>query len=133
MKSAIKILITIVALFMTGWYFVGSEANTAALGPTDDQPTGTAVISSEPVTPALSLAVRDLEVTAPENRLNREINPLKNPGLFRDDLGLTGTDTHKQDPLVGLSRMNTGNTPGLLFDFEGLGTDGFTPPTQLVK
>jgi hypothetical protein len=128
MKSALKILISIVALFSVGWYFVGAETSEAATNQTGSQSTGSTVISSAPVTPALSPAVRDLEIVPLENKLNREINPLKNPGLFQDDLGLTGTDTHKQDPLAQLSQINTGSTPGLLFDFEGLSSDGFTPP-----
>jgi len=86
------------------------------------------VMVSEPSTPVLSVAVHDLERSDPEHLLNREeINPLKNPGLFKSDLGLTGTFTQKQDPLAANS-VNSKLTPGTLFDFEGLGTDGFTPP-----
>ncbi|MBK6328303.1 MAG: carboxypeptidase regulatory-like domain-containing protein [Chloroflexi bacterium] len=63
--------------------------------------------------------------------LNREINPIRNPGLFMADLGLPGSNTTNQDPLVELSKMNTGNTPAPLFTFEGLGTDGYTPPDTM--
>ncbi|NJN55205.1 MAG: hypothetical protein HC804_10870, partial [Anaerolineae bacterium] len=72
--------------------------------------------------------MRDLPTNINEPLLNREINPMRNPGLFQDDLGLTGTDTYKQDPLAHLSQLDTGFTPGLSFSFEGLGSDGFSPP-----
>jgi subtilisin-like proprotein convertase family protein len=85
------------------------------------------VIASEPVTPQLSRPVRELPTNQNKLFLDREINPLRNPGLFQDDLGLTGTDTHKQDPLAAQS-VNNGRTPGLSFDFEGLGSDGYAPP-----
>jgi len=92
----------------------------------------TTVMVSEPSVPAVSIAVRDIKPSAPEHLLNREeINPIRNPGLFMPGLGLPGSNTTNQDPLVALSQLHTGYTPSPIFTFEGLGTDGYTPPDTM--
>ncbi len=132
MKVASRMLIALFAFLLLGALLLlisdgGLKAQTVAASPSAVTQ-GQVFQASAPVTPQLSRPVRDLPANGEEKFLNREINPMRNPGLFQDDLGLTGTDTHKQDPLAHLSQVNTSLTPGLLFSFEGLGTDGFAPP-----
>ncbi len=83
-----------------------------------------------PVTPKISPALRDLPQVAPERKLNREeINPLKNPGLFLPDFGLTGTNTKYQDPLAPMGWNQAANAPAPLSSFEGQGDfNMYTPP-----
>ncbi len=57
MKPAFKVFIGIIVLFAMGWLFVSSEPNDVALSQTDVQASGN-VISSKPVTPSISPAVR---------------------------------------------------------------------------
>ncbi len=85
---------------------------------------------SEPSVPSISPPVRELPIGMPPV-LYREINPLRNPSQFQDGLGLKGSMTQIHDPLADRNQIETGETPGLLFDFEGLGTDGFAPPDTI--
>ena len=83
---------------------------------------------SEPVTPKLSPVMRDVPYVKPELLINREeINPIKNPGLFLPDFGLTGTDTKAHDPLVDRG-LNALNAPSPLLIFEGQGDFGQVNP-----
>ncbi len=132
MKAASRILFGLCVLFLSASLLLifseeGLQAQNSRPPETKPPSSHPGVLSSEPVTPQLSRPVRELPTDRHEPFLEREINAMRNPGLFQDDLGLTGTDTHKQDPLAAQS-VNNGRTPGLSFDFEGLGSDGFSPP-----
>lgn len=92
----------------------------------------TRVVASPPVAPSLSPPVRSLvSRRRPETGKRGEINPIRNPGESRIDGGLTGTETTYRDALVALSRVPVGPSPPPLFTFEGLGTDGLTPPDTM--
>ncbi|MCB8921337.1 MAG: carboxypeptidase regulatory-like domain-containing protein [Ardenticatenaceae bacterium] len=127
MKTARRILVGIAILLVIVLITVAPDSNAADNTSSPD----TQVFVSEAVTPELSRPVRDIPPRTLEQTLNREINPIRNPGLFMDDLGLTGSNTTDQDPLVALSHMETGYTPSPIFTFEGLGTDGYTPPDTM--
>ena len=129
MKIARRILAGLVIFIAIG-LLISAPKSEASSSTQAAQP-APQIQSSAPVTPALSRPVRDIPSRQPEQMLNREINPIRNPGLFMADLGLPGSNTTNQDPLVELSKMNTGNTPAPLFTFEGLGTDGYTPPDTM--
>jgi hypothetical protein len=104
-----------------------SQAPNAALGQEVLPPE---VIVGEKITPEISLAVRDLpaDLTVERTLDSEEINPIKNPGLFLPDFGLTGTDTKIQDPLAS-NGVNEFFTPDPIFTFEGQGDFGYlTPP-----
>ena len=80
-------------LLVLGGLLVGGTLT--ALG--QEETPGNEIVALAPVTPKISVAVRDLPAPVREPMLDREeINPIKNPGLFLDDLGLTGTDTKMQ-------------------------------------
>ncbi|MBU1661291.1 MAG: carboxypeptidase-like regulatory domain-containing protein, partial [Chloroflexi bacterium] len=125
MKSNWRIWLTVLAVLLLGVFAL--DARTSAVAQQD--PNGPTVQSSDPVTPKLSPALRDLPQTIPERKLDREeINPKKNPGLFLPDFGLTGTDTKNQDPLAP-NGVNSGYTPAPIFTFEGQGNfNMYTPP-----
>ncbi|MCA9973542.1 MAG: carboxypeptidase regulatory-like domain-containing protein [Anaerolineales bacterium] len=123
MKTAWRILAGIVILACIA-LLIAEPTLTASNEPAQPATIG----SSDAVTPHLSQPVRDMLPGADEPILDREINPIKNPGLFMEDMGIPGSNTTALDPLVALSRVETGRTPSPLFTFEGLGTDGFAPP-----
>ncbi|MBK8985250.1 MAG: carboxypeptidase regulatory-like domain-containing protein [Chloroflexi bacterium] len=127
MKMAMRILAGIAILLAV--FLLTSTPNSRASDQVSS-PT-TQVFTSEPVTPALSRPVREIEPQKQEQVLDREINPIRNPGLFMEDMGLPGSNTTKQDPLEALSWIDTGRTPNPIFTFEGLGTDGYTPPDTI--
>jgi hypothetical protein len=129
MKTARRILIGLVIFIAIG-LFISAPRSEASNEASAVQP-AQQVLSSEPVAPALSLPLSEIPSRKPEQILNREINPIRNPGLFLEDMGLTGSNTKDQDPLVALSQIDTGKTPAPLFTFEGLGTDGYTPPDTM--
>ncbi|MFZ6027010.1 MAG: Kelch repeat-containing protein [Chloroflexota bacterium] len=106
--------------------FILSATAFAASGKDTPPP---AVEVSEPVTPKLSPVMRDVPYIAPERKLDREeINPIKNPGLFLPDFGLTGTDTKAQDPLAA-NGLNARNAPTPLINFDGQGDFNlYAPP-----
>lgn len=83
----------------------------------------------EVVTPSLSPVMRDVAYVPPEPLLNREeINPIKNPGLYLPDFGLTGTDTKDKDPLVALG-LSPFAAPSPILNFEGQGDfNMYSPP-----
>jgi len=83
------------------------------------------------VGPTLSLAVRDLPVQTEAVPLaeDEEINPPRHEQLFDEDGNRFGTVAPKvDDPLVAAASAPTGSTPGLIFEFEGMGISGFLPP-----
>jgi hypothetical protein len=128
MNQGKRIWTIIMVFVMAGVLFLGATTFTA-MGQDEPQPAN-GVIVSAPVTPKISLPLRDLPQTQPERQLNREeINPLKNPGLFLPDMGLTGTDTKEQDALAPNGWNQTDNAPGPLMNFEGQGDFNlYTPP-----
>ncbi|MBN1876535.1 MAG: hypothetical protein JXA33_20085 [Anaerolineae bacterium] len=82
----------------------------------------------EIVTPDISPAARDLP-TDIEYILNREINPRHLPVFM--DLAAAQAITKKTmqvDPLIEGNRLNTGQTPALLLDFEGVGNLAYNVP-----
>ncbi len=129
MKSISRIAVGIslfVAFAALAWVMSSGGLQAQGLGP-EEQPDGFTVQVSEPVTAKISRPVRDLP-TDLERVIDREINPIKNPGIFRDDLGMTGTNTHILDALAGKG-VGEGRTPAPLFTFEGQGEFGaVTPP-----
>jgi hypothetical protein len=145
MKGALRILALILVCFVAGIWGLRSSAGTPAVsnqrGPGGSGVAGGAAgvggpeqfegpIVGEAVTPGISPAVRDLpplEEDLPQ--LDREINPRQNPNSL-----LQGTIPHVYeglDPLVA-SSLNSGQTPGLDFSFEGTGNPtgcgGCSPP-----
>ncbi len=129
MKIARRILVGLV-IFMAIGLLISAPKSEASTSAQTAKPAPQVQVS-EPVTPAISRPVRDIPSRQPDQMLNREINPIRNPGIFMADMGLPGSNTTSQDPLVELSKINTGNTPTPLFTFEGLGTDGYTPPDTM--
>ncbi len=132
MKLAQKILVSIAIMISIS--FMIYVPTSSVLGKTQDstqEQDNLKVHVSEPSYPAVSRPISEIPSRKPEATLNREINPIRNPGLFKEDLGLPGSNTKNQDPLVELSRMSTGRTPDPTFTFEGLGTDGFAPPDTM--
>jgi len=130
MKIARKILVSLAMMIGIGVLIYVPTNAVFSESPKPAQ-AGAQVFASEPVAAAVSIPVQDIPHREPEQTLNREINPIRNPGLFSSDLGLTGSNTKSQDPLVELSHMDTGLTPNPTFTFEGLGTDGYTPPDTM--
>ena len=99
MKS-FKLWVAVTGLMVLG----GILFSITALASEGDDQSIPDVMVSEPSVPVLSVSVRDLERTTPVRTLNREeINPLRNPGLFKADMGLTGTFTQKIDLLAAKS------------------------------
>ena len=98
MKIARRILAGLVIFIAIG-LLISAPKSEASSSTQTAQP-APQIQSSESVTPALSRPVRDIPSRQPEQMLNREINPIRNPGLFMADLGLTGSNTTNQDPLV---------------------------------
>ncbi|MBX3056097.1 MAG: hypothetical protein KF770_06445 [Anaerolineae bacterium] len=122
MKLAWKIWFILV-LFVFGTFFVMNAKINA-----DTTPTAKAEIVfdvSEPVYPQLSPAVRDLAPVSQPPLLNREVDML----WLGEGLGESSTKIGP-DTLVPFSQ-NNGRTPDPLLTFEGLGTDGFTPPDTI--
>ncbi len=126
MKSRFKLwsAFALIGVFGTILVLGGKSEATAQRGNGD----GHTVIVSEPSVPSVSPAARDLPVGMPAT-LQREINPLRNPSQFEEGMGQKGTHTNIQDPLADLNNVDTGETPGLLFDFAGMGDfNQYTPP-----
>jgi uncharacterized repeat protein (TIGR01451 family) len=83
---------------------------------------------SDPVEAKVSQPLRDLPLAEDLDITPGEINPLRNPGLERRDLGLNGSNTNIQDPLAA-DGLNQGLTPAPLMNFAGMGNFGIlTPP-----
>lgn len=79
---------------------------------------------SAPVSPVLSMALRDMVNTGKEPYLSRETNPIQWLG---DGVGKSGQNIGL-DPLIGRS-TNNGETPDPLMTFEGVPSlSGVTPP-----
>ncbi len=85
MKLTGKILISVFVFYLVTWVMFQSAEGAAPTLNTavEPDPIQTHIVS-EPVTPGLSTAVRDLPVSPwdDEPTLNREINPRHNPHQF---------------------------------------------------
>ncbi len=91
----------------------------------DDDTNQQAFTVSEPVTPVLSPALRDLPVSAFDPPLDREINPRQNPLLLD---GVQENIVGPPDPLL-YSIENQTNTPAPIQNFDGMGNIlGASPP-----
>lgn len=119
MKLSWKIWLILV-IFVFGVFFVLSATTNADTAST----TKSEVIFdvSEPVYPKLSLPVRDLPTVTQPPLLNRQIDQL----WLGEGLG-ESSNLLSLDPLVPFSQ-NSIASPDPYLTFEGLGTDGFTPP-----
>jgi uncharacterized membrane protein len=119
-----SIVLTILAL---SGLIVSATAFAAAGSEAPKPPTTVQV--GETVSPKLSPVMRDVEYVPPVRKLDREeINPMKNPGLFLPDLGLTGTDTKYRDPLAARG-VSTLDAPDPILNFEGQGDfNMYAPP-----
>ncbi|GAB4578673.1 MAG: hypothetical protein Fur0022_14090 [Anaerolineales bacterium] len=101
--------------------FLDGRVNVNASPPSQKE--GFTVQSSEPVTPALSPAVRDLAPVPQDMRLDKEVNPIQWLGSGVGESGhLVSLDSLAADG------VNNRRSPDPLLTFEGLGTDGFAPP-----
>ncbi len=125
MKLTGKIIISVFIFYLITLFMIqsaeGAEPtlNTAV----EPDPPQTHFVS-EPVTPGLSTAVRDLPATDSGPTLDREINPRHNPHQFEADMGQRGTWNRVNvptDPLIQPSGTNTLLTPGLDLSFDATG------------
>jgi hypothetical protein len=127
MKTSTQFISAMLLIAATGIFAIsGGREQTATAQ--SGRPEGITFSASDPVTPSVSPPVTSLPVGIPQV-VNREINPLRNPAQFEEDMGQKGTHTRLQDSLAPLNDLSTGETPGLLFDFEGMGDfNQYTPP-----
>ncbi|NUM43460.1 MAG: carboxypeptidase regulatory-like domain-containing protein, partial [Anaerolineales bacterium] len=121
MKLSWKKLAIFAVLLIAVLFLLDARVNATASSNTQDK---TNFIVSEPVTPALSIAVRDLPAQDESTRLNREINPLKWMG---DGIGVEGLSSGLD--ALAADGVNSGDTPSPLFTFEAQGNfNQYTPP-----
>ncbi len=129
MKSTVRIglgALLFVAFVVATWALSNNGLQAQPLN--QPPPADFTVQVGEVVEPKLSIPVSEMPTGVTTAKLDREINPIKNPGLFSEDMGMTGTNTTIQDVLVNKG-VNQGHTPSPIMTFEGQGEFGaVTPP-----